>query len=518
MPSLFESIKFPGIKRNSFDLTHDVKTSFQMGKLVPYCCEEVIPGDIFNISVENMLRFAPLISPVYHRIEVTTHYYFVPTRLLWDQFQDWMFGNTDIIAPFINVDGVAAKSIGDYLGLPIGTYDPLIRVSAYPIAAYAMIWDEYYRDQDLQPTKLFQPLIPGSNNATYLDMLCTQTPFRRAWKKDYLTSARPWAQKGDAVMLPITAQDNIPVEFQNAMPTVLPVMRDPLTGALLSTGNVETVAGGVTIDGTDDAAYDPNGTLVVDVQAGATTIETLRTAWTIQGWLETAARAGTRFTEGLKAFFNVDSPDARLQRPEYLGGSKQLMVISEVLSTAQSANDPETATVPVGQMAGHGISAGGSGRFSYKATEHGYIIGIINVQPIPAYMEGIARMWTRPGRYDFAWPSFAHLGEQAVLQKEVRAINDTTSPDAVFGYQSRYAEYKHAQSRVSGDMRTTLDHWHLARQYADDPALNAEFIECRPGGRIFAVQTEEEDHIWAYLLIKIKALRPLPRFGIPSTI
>lgn len=525
MPNLFESVKFPGIKRNSFDLTHDVKTSFQMGELVPYCVEEVIPGDRFTISVENMLRFAPLISPVYHRIEVTTHYYFVPTRLLWADFNEWLFGNTDIPAPFVVLDAVVEGSIGDYMNLEVGTYDPTIRVSPLPAAAYALIWDEYYRDQDLQPTKIFNPVVTGNNSSTYLDFIAATAPLTRAWKKDYLTSCRPWAQKGDAVQLPLIAgQADIPVLPRPAV--TQPQFVDFATGLTELSGAVTGDPGGGAshgdlLVGGVQAIIDPQGSLIIDgdaIQAQATTIETLRTAWTIQGWLETAARAGTRAVEGLKAFFGVTSPDARLQRPEYLGGSKGVMVISEVLSTSQSSNDPETANVPVGDMAGHGIHHSGGETFSYQATEHGFIIGIINVQPIPAYTTGIARMWTRFGRYDYAWPSFAHLGEQAVLQKEVQAINDTILPDAIFGYQSRYAEYKYAPSKVTAAMRSSLNFWNLARIYADDPELNEDFIKCQPGGRIFAVETEEEDHIFAYLLINIRAKRPLPRFGIPSTI
>lgn len=505
-------------QQNQFDLSHDVKMSLKMGRIYPTMCLDVLPGDRFRLNCENMLRFAPLISPVMHKVRVRTDYFFVPNRLLWNEWDKWITGDLEVEAPYVTLTDsnyYRQGSVGDYLGYPTEPSATQIKVSPMPVAAYRLIWDEYYRDQNLQD-KRFIPLLPGLNNADYSPVSDLDgSPYSRAWNHDYFTACLPFAQKGDAVQVPIVSQDNIPVEFTEIEDGV-PNWRNPYTGVPSVPGSlsgVDTPSTSVTeahINTGYRTAYDPDGSLTVDVQAGATDINTLRRAFRVQEWLERNARGGTRYVENILSHFGVKSSDARLQRPEYLGGAKQNMVISEVLATAQDTNE----SVALGQMGGHGISVGGSNTIEFRAEEHGFLIAVISVLPDTAYQQGLPRQLTRFDRLDYAWPVFANLGEQAVKQKEVYVgAND---PEKTFGYIPMYSEYKFYNSRVAGDMKGNLSFWHLGRIFQDEPLLNENFISANPSTRIFAVTDPEEDHIYAHIFNNVGAIRKLPRFGIPT--
>lgn len=517
--NIFDRVAMKMVKRNQFDLQHDLKLSMRMGMCVPTACFDVLPGDKFTITPENMLRFMPMVSPVMHRIKVDTHFFFVPNRLIWPEWDRWITGDLEVEAPYITVGNDVYHrqgSVGDYLGYPTQQYGQAnIKVSPMPVAAYRLIWDEYYRDQNLQD-KRFVPLLPGLNNSQYSAIADIDgAPYRRAWDRDYFTAALPFAQKGDAVQVPLVGEDNIPVEF-TPIDSGVPNWRNPYTGAVSPQGavsGVDTPSTSVTeshIGTGNRTAYDPDGSLTVDVQAGATDINTLRRAFRIQEWLEKNARGGTRYVESILSHFGVKSSDSRLQRPEYIGGSKQNMVISEVLATAQNLDE----SVPVGQMAGHGISVGGGNSFTYSAEEHGWIIGIISVRPDTAYQQGLHRAMQRFNRLEFAWPSFAQLGEQAIKNIEVYAGH--SKPDDTFGYIPMYSEYKFVNSRVAGELKGSLAYWHLGRIFETDQALNEKFIECDPSTRIFAVDDPGVDNIVAYININVRSLRKLPRFGIPT--
>ncbi|AXL15346.1 major capsid protein [Microviridae sp.] len=527
--SIFTEVQLPNVATSRFDLSHDVKMSFNMGKLIPSCVMECIPGDQFSINVQNLLRFAPLVSPVMHRVHVTTHFFFVPNRILWPNWERWITGDLEVEHPFVNFSGqigdvnLGEGSLGDYLGYPLGTVGLVpadaMKASPFAAAAYYKIFDEYYRDQNLVAEKYVE-LVDGDNTALY-GAIMNSDPLSRAWMHDYFTSALPFAQKGDAVQVPLVTQNDIPVDYNNNTGTK-PIFRNLNTNAIeAATGFGQVTGQGGSIQNLSNSAnvgYDPNGTLSVDVQAGATDINTLRRAFRLQEWLERNARGGTRYIESMLAHFGVKSSDKRLQRPEYLGGAKQNMIISEVLNTAGSTGEADSPKLEaVGTMAGHGISAGGGGNIRYYAEEHGFIIGLINVQPVTAYTQGLHRQFSRFDRLDYAWPTFANIGEQEIRVKELFTLGLTVAQqEEIFGYVPRYAEYKYINSRVAGDFRFNLSFWHLARQFANKPVLNEEFITADPRTDIFAVTDTDEDHIYAHIFNRVSAVRKLPKFGIPT--
>lgn len=519
-------------KRNVFDMSHERKFSCDMGNLVPIMCEEVVPGDTFKVKTELLLRISPLLAPVMHRVNVFTHYFFVPNRLIWDDWQTFITGGRDgtdsTTIPYVYTTPTA-KSLADYFGLPIGN---LLAVSVLPFRAYALIYNEWFRDQNLQTE-----LVVSKDNAQ--DITTSMILMNRNWEKDYFTSCLPWPQRGPAVTIgvgttaPVAITGSASVsqtQRYNPVGVLYPggpegdfkvTDWDNPTGT--SSGPIHATGGitnpdpyhGKPIDA-NEAARTLSGPISATgtadlTSAGAVTINALRQAFQIQKWMERNARAGVRYVESILSHFGVRSSDARLQRPEFLGGGRSPVVISEVLQTSSS-----DVTSPQGNMAGHGYSALQSNQFTKSFEEHGFIIGLISILPRTAYQQGVSRMWSRGTRYDYYWPEFAHLGEQAVLQKEIHATGLVSHDDGVFGYQGRYDEYRRRESTVHGDFKTSLDFWHMGRIFATDPILNGQFVTADPTKRINAVPTE--NNCWVQLVNNVEAIRPIPKVGEPGLI
>jgi hypothetical protein len=509
--NLFNSIQLNKPKKNVFDLTHDVKLSTNMGQLTPILTLECVPGDKFDLSCESLIRFAPMIAPVMHRMDVTMHYFFVPNRILWSNWEKFITEhNSEHVAPYMsytNGDYTAMqKKFMDYIGIPpVPVGGVSTNVSALPMAAYQCIYNEYYRDQNLQTPVDFK-LTDGNNNTDAGDRERLTTLRQRAWEHDYFTASLPFAQKGAAVDIPIgTIAGDVRVTYNgDDSPGYDQVYgrENPYNPGYRTVGNTipQNLPTGVDssalIAKTSEQTIDP------------TTINDLRRAFKLQEWLEKNARGGTRYIENILTHFGVRSSDKRLQRPEYITGVKSPVVVSEVLNTTG-----QTDGLPQGNMAGHGISVTSGKSGSYYCEEHGYIIGIMSVMPKTAYQQGIPRTFLKTDSLDYFWPTFANIGEQEVAKQELYAY--TANAEDTFGYVPRYAEYKYMPSRVAGEFRTSLNYWHLGRIFDTEPSLNSDFIECDPTKRIFAVEDPETDVLYCHVLNKIKAVRPMPKYGTP---
>lgn len=527
--NLFNSVKMVAPNKNWFDLRHDVKMSFNMGELVPVMCMPVVPGDKVRIGCQTLLRFAPLVAPVMHRMDVYVHYFFCPYRILWAGWEKYITNDADPLPafPYVTIDGdvvddayIHYSALLDYLGFPVP--DPNVvpdptqdtNVSCMPMAVYQKIWSEYYRDQNMFPINNFegQFLGDGDNTSGIGGYMKLQ---RRAWEHDYFTSCLPFAQKGAAVDIPlgnITLNEDWNLDGQR--PVFEDALGNPQEGQILArqvgTGGDPDIAAFDDPTTAAPLAYNPDGSLVTE----ATTINDLRLAFRMQEWLEKNARGGSRYIENILAHFGVRSSDKRLQRPEYITGIKSPVVISEILNTTG------TEELPQGNMSGHGVAVVNGKYGSYFCEEHGIIMGIMSVMPRTAYQQGIEREWLKINDpTEFYWPSFANIGEQAVITKELAAYKGALS-EQTFGYNPRYSEYKFMNNRVAGDFRTTLDTWHFGRIFdLDDigvPELNDEFIECRPTHRCFAVTAEADQKMYAHVLNDVRALRPMPKYGIPT--
>lgn len=496
----FDSIEVKQPQKNVFDLSNENKLSCKMAQLVPIYVEEVIPGDIFKVKTELMLRMSPLLAPVMHRVNVFTHYFFVPNRLVWSNWENFITGGPDgtyagVPPAIIFADATKANfakgTLADYLGIPSapGAVTTAINMNAMVFRAYQHIYNEYYRDQNLQTKLVIANGDAGDDAVSY-------TLRTRCWEKDYLTSALPWAQRGAVVNLPIT--------------NTVTYKPPEVTAATAITAGQDVEAAQATNPST--LRFEAANPILefdnINSISSILTLNELRRVTKLQEWLERNARGGARYVEQILSHFGVKVPDYRLQRPEYLGGGKSPIVISEVLQTAEGTGN-------VGRMAGHGISIGQSHGFKKEFLEHGYVIGIMSVLPRTAYNQGVPRHFSKTSKYDYFFPEFANLGEQEVYAKEAYcAYNDAAQNTEIFGYQERYAEYKYKNSEVHGDFKDTLSFWHMGRIFAAKPALNSAFVTSDPTTRIYAVPTG--DTLWVQIYNDVQAVRPMPYYGTPS--
>ena len=506
--------------KNKFDLSREVKQTGNMGMLYPCFIQDVIPGDSFRVNTQQMIRFSPLLAPMMHNVDFKLDYFFVPYRLVWDEWKDFITGGEDgndlPSYPRYNVGGSGyfqKGDLSDYLGIPpfessmngsqdggawtnlSSNYYERQEVSALPFRAYQLIYHEYFRDQNVGSE---YPQHTSSGVQPYADAADVLAIRKSNWEKDYFTSSLPFLQRGTAVELPLG--------------NVVPTSSNSSTGDLILTNDVVQIS-------------NPTGTYDAELSLEAVTINELRRATALQRWLELMARAGSRYREQIFAIFGERIPDYTVQVPQYLGGGKTPVMISEVLSTYSQTSSPASGGStdrPMGDMAGHALGLGDNIGFQQSFDEHGIILGLCRVIPKTSYVQGLSRFWQKFDKFDHYFPQFANLGEQEVFNKEVFIKGDKTTDDQVFGYQQRYAEYKYAHNRIAGDFRDTLAHWELSRRFDDHQLLNQSFIECNPDTRIFAIddsdlpESQQEDKLWISLYHQVDALRPMPYFSNPS--
>jgi len=487
------------MKRSKFSLSHTKLFSCDIGELVPCGLVEVLPGDSFQHSTMALVRAAPMLAPIMHPMTVRIHHWFVPHRLVWAAFESFITGGSDgndstVRPTIVNTGGDAVVGgLADYFGVTPG--NTTVPYSALPTRAYQLIWNEFYRDQDLQT-----PVAVSQGNG--VDVSTFRGLQRVSWEKDYFTSSRPWEQKGPVVTLPLGTRANVKGigAVDGVTTSTLPGNVRQADGTLMTGNQIDSSGTNVRFKSTTTGVTGSGNPIDVwaDLStASAVTVNVLRQALALQRFEEVRARYGSRYPEFL-AYLGVRSSDARLSRPEYLGGGKQVIQFSEVLQTGADG------TNPVGTLRGHGIAAMRSNRYRRFFEEHGYVLTLMSVRPKAIYASGLPRTFNRVTKYDYWNKELQHIGQQAVLNKEVYMAH--TTPDGVFGYQDRYDEYRREESSIGGEFRTLLNFWHDARIFASNPSLNSSFVSCVSSERPFAVPGQDVLYVHARHSIQARRL------------
>ncbi len=529
------------LSRSTFDRSSSVKTSFNAGDIVPFFLEEVLPGDTFNVKSSKVVRMQTLLTPMMDNVYLDTYYFFVPNRLVWKHWKEFNGENTESAwipettyqVPQITSPANTGWSVGtiaDYFGIPTGV--PNLSVSALPFRAYALIMNEWFRDQNLSDPLVVpddDATVAGVNTGTFVsDVAKGGKPYVAAKYHDYFTSCLPSPQKGPEVKVPVLSDGQYPVYGTVGKPLILMDKNSGHYGALktnASTGGYSELAYSETpAIGTEltisDSNFDSGLRAFVSGDASSVTITQLRMAFQIQKLYERDARGGSRYIEILKSHFGVTSPDARLQRPEYLGGNRVPINVNQVIQQSGTGSGSST---PQGTVVGMSQTTDSHSDFIKSFTEHGFIIGVMVARYDHTYQQGLDRMWSRKDRFDYYWPVFANISEQAVKNKEIYAQGNMED-DQVFGYQEAWADYRYKPNRVTGEMRSaykqSLDVWHLADDYSKRPSLSDSWIREDKTNidRVLAVKSSVSNQFFADIYVQNRATRPMPLYSIPGLI